>query len=135
MNIRDNLINSTQPALVVKAILISFIITSLLVTVEWYVKKDARPFQSILINDIDQLLAFIAFIVAGIYIAMLTYVLYAKCNNLGWKRLAIIVAIITGSIGAFIMFDHERGRIGGEEMFLYLVSALCGYITVSNSRK
>ena len=36
MNLRENLINSTQPALVVKAILIATFISLILVAVNWY---------------------------------------------------------------------------------------------------
>jgi len=221
MNIRENLINSTQPALVVKAFLFFIIILLLYAVVSWiqldeydtdstysilvlraiansiceidhpnrdqwseitnkaaydlckdnfckrknikitdkaafglckdkqiqklnserdreraavFVKVKAAGFIPYLLKNKYEKLVGIAVYTAMLYFVMLTYVLYAKCNNLGWKRLSIIFALVAGFLGGVGIIngigdlEGVGTNISGEEFVQISFGALAGFI-------
>ncbi len=92
------------------------------------VKKEPPLFTEFILKDIGQILIAIAIIAACIYILIYTYVLYATCKNLGWKRVAIIVSFIPGIILAAFVYNDAGFTIRDEEYLLILFSGLGGYI-------
>lgn len=99
---------------------------------KWGLRKHVKnrpPLFKTLLENIDDILMVIAIMAVGIYIIIFTYVLYSKCTNLGWKRLAIVVSFVPASVIAFFLLDEADFKVNGGEYFQIILGAIAGYIS------
>lgn len=92
-------------------------------------KKRTPYFWSYFLKNINEILFVTSILAMALYIIMSTLVLYAKCNNLGWRRLFIIAAFIPGLAVAFHIYIEAGYKISGEEYFQIFLGAMAGYIS------
>ena len=85
-------------------------------------------FNSYLLKNLDEILIVSIIIALAIYIIIFTYIMYAKCNHLGWKRLSISGSIISGFVIALFVYDEVSYRIT-DDIHIVLLGATAGYIS------
>jgi hypothetical protein len=95
----------------------------------WRLKKNPLSYISFISKHIREALIVLVTMATGFYLMMSTFGLYARCTNVGWKRLAIVLSLIPGLVAAYLLFDEVDFEPGGIEYIAIILGALTGYIS------
>ncbi|MFQ3264804.1 MAG: hypothetical protein ACI9U5_000671 [Colwellia sp.] len=126
------LLNIRQPSLAVIASLSSIPFSFGFLFIVWeYGSHDPFSLKPKFLDYVSSNIHYIlisAFIIAiSLYLIVNTYIMFSKCTHLGWKRLSLVIAIISGvSLGGGIFFN-TGSHLNVIEFFEILVSTIIGF--------
>ena len=91
------------------------------------IKKKSPSLNNFIFSSAGEKLIVLTAMTFGIYIMLLTYILYMKCSIVGWRRLSRVVAIIPAILVALIILGGTGYKISVGEYLLTMFGASAGY--------